>query len=83
MWLADPEAAARLIRAHEAQHEAQLGAYRAHEANLHAHHAAQLRDPRSPWFATWATLKRGLGYEAEYVAWCRWLAESLESATSR
>ena len=49
-------------------------------ADLRTHHAAELADPRSPWFATYLTLQRGIGYEREYAAWCRAAAAQIERA---
>ena len=37
-----------------------------------------LQRPDTQWFATYATLMRGLGYEREYAAWCGWLADQLQ-----
>jgi Virulence activator alpha C-term len=35
-------------------------------------------DRRTPEFATYATLRRGIGYENELAEWCAWLAADLE-----
>jgi DNA-binding PadR family transcriptional regulator len=78
MWLVAPQEAAALLRAEERVHAARLAEYERHRADVERHWADDLRDVTSPRFATYATLRRGLGYEAEYVAWCRWLADKLE-----
>jgi hypothetical protein len=41
-------------------------------------HETEMRSPDSPWFAAYATLRRGIGYEKEYAEWCRWIADSVE-----
>jgi hypothetical protein len=82
LWLADPRAAASLFREHALRHEAQLEQYRQIEAEM-VHGAGGLMPPvDSPGFAAYATLQRGLGYEHEYAAWCRWVAEQLETGAS-
>jgi hypothetical protein len=45
-------------------------------------HEAEVHDPDSPWFAAYATLRRGIGYEREYAGWCRWMADSVERRES-
>jgi hypothetical protein len=42
---------------------------------MQADFQAAIGDPASPPFATYLTLQRGLSYEREYAAWCRWAAE--------
>src|SRR5215216_2705386 len=66
VWLADKEEAARLYR------EEELRAW------MESEHGQELRSPDSPWFASYASLRRGIGYEKEYAEWCRWVADSLE-----
>jgi DNA-binding PadR family transcriptional regulator len=78
LWVADSSRAAALFRAEETRHRKRLAEYRAFEKQIEAGWQAQLDDPSTPEFATWATLLRGLGYEKEYAEWCRRLADLLE-----
>ena len=79
VWLADKEEATRLFREEELRHEEQLAHYEELRAWMESEHGQQLRNPDSPWFAGYAALRRGIGYEREYAEWCRWVADSLES----
>jgi DNA-binding PadR family transcriptional regulator len=78
VWLADKEEAARLYREEELRHEEQLAHYEELRAWMESEHGQELRSPDSPWFASYASLRRGIGYEKEYAEWCRWVADSLE-----
>jgi DNA-binding PadR family transcriptional regulator len=81
LWLAEPAAAAELLRREEQRHRERLARYRGFEAEVQEHWQAHLDDPRAPEFATWATLRRGLAHEKGYVAWLTWLAGVLERAS--
>jgi DNA-binding PadR family transcriptional regulator len=83
LWLADPPAALALFREHERRHEAQLAQYREIEARLGQDTAGVLPPADTPEFATYAALQRGIGYEQEYAAWCRWVADQLEAAANK
>ena len=80
LWLADPQAALALFREHERRHEAQLAQYREIEGQWTGGAAGALPPVDTPEFAAYATLQRGIGYEREYAAWCRWVADRLEAA---
>jgi DNA-binding PadR family transcriptional regulator len=80
LWLAEPARAAALLRGEEQRHRERLTRYRGFEAEVLEHWKADLDDPRSPRFATWATLRRGVEYESGYVKWLAWLAGVLEEA---
>jgi DNA-binding PadR family transcriptional regulator len=80
LWLADPRAATALFREHERRHEAQLAHYREIEAGMVRSTDGIMPPVDTPEFAAYATLQRGLGYEREYAAWCRWVADQLEAA---
>ena len=80
VWLADKEEAARLFREEERLHEEQLSHYEELRTWMEAEHESEVRSPHSPWFASYATLRRGIGYEKEYAEWCRWMADSVEKA---
>ena len=68
----------RLFREEQHLHEEQLAHYEEIRAWLEGNHGRETRSPDSPWFADYAALRRGIGYEKEYTEWCRWMAESLE-----
>src|SRR5215210_4286400 len=78
VWLADKEKAALLFREEELRHEEQLAYYEELRAWMEGEHENEVRDPGSPWFAAYATLRRGIGFEKEYTEWCRWVADSVE-----
>ncbi|MDQ3498899.1 MAG: PadR family transcriptional regulator, partial [Actinomycetota bacterium] len=78
VWLADKEEAARLFREEQLRHEEQLAHYEELQAWMESRHSQELRSLDSPWFASYASLRRGIGYEKEYAGWCRWVADSIE-----
>ncbi|HET7478159.1 MAG TPA: PadR family transcriptional regulator [Rubrobacteraceae bacterium] len=78
VWLADPEKAARLFREEELRHEEQLARYEKTRDWMESEHGEEVNRPDSPWFAGYASLRRGIGYETEYAQWCRWVADSIE-----
>jgi PadR family transcriptional regulator AphA len=76
VWLANPARAAALLRQQERQHREQLALYEAYQREAEA--SPHVADPRTAEFATYATLRRGIGYERELADWCGWLAAKLE-----
>jgi len=80
LWLADREAAVALIRAQEALHAERLAEYRRMLRQMKSEEGPKLLDPSQPAFGNHATLRRGVGYERELVAWCRWLIGALAAA---
>jgi DNA-binding PadR family transcriptional regulator len=78
LWLADPEQAIALFRQEEERHAAQLAAYEATIASMERECGGDLRQQDSPQFGNYLALMRGIGYEREYAAWCRWVVEELE-----
>ncbi|OLV15541.1 PadR family transcriptional regulator [Deinococcus marmoris] len=78
IWLADPAAAARMMREHAQTHAAHLAEFQSGLSNLEGEAGAALWQPDSPWFGVHAVLRRGIGYEREYSEWCEWLAQCLE-----
>ena len=82
LWLADPAAGAALVREQERQHRAQLACYEDYRAEMEQHCGPALLRPDTPEWATYATLRRGLGYERELADWCAWVADQLEAAQS-
>jgi DNA-binding PadR family transcriptional regulator len=77
VWQADPAAARMLFERHAALHEAQLAQYEAYRQQMETAAGDALPGAATPEFATYAALRRGIGYEREYAAWCRWLAAAL------
>jgi len=77
VWLADREEALRLFREEGLAHEEQIAHYEELRAWMEGEYGKEVRDPGSPWFASYATLRRGIGYEKEYAEWCLWMADSL------
>jgi DNA-binding PadR family transcriptional regulator len=78
VWLADEEDAVRLFREEELRHEEQLAHYEELRAWMEGAWREALARTDGPEFATYATLRRGIGYEKEYAGWCRWMADSIE-----
>ena len=79
VWLADKEKAVRLFREEGLQARGAARALRGAEDLDGGEHVAEDLSPRlAPWFAAYATLRRGIGYEREYAEWCRWMADSVE-----
>jgi DNA-binding PadR family transcriptional regulator len=78
VWLADKGQVARLFREEGVRREEQLAHYEAMRTWMEDEHETEMRSPDSPWFAAYATLRRGIGYEKEYAEWCRWMADSVE-----
>ena len=82
VWLADPEKAARLFREEALRHEEQLARYEETRAWMEREQGENVRRVDSPWFAGYASLRRGLIYERGYEEWCRWVADQLEKGAS-
>lgn len=79
IWLADPSAAAQMMRAHAQVHAERLTEFERRLGWLERHTAGQMDRLDSPWFGVHAVLKRGIGFEREYLEWCRWLTERLSA----
>ena len=77
-WLADSEETVALFRDQQRRHEEQLRHYEGIEKWMKREWGRETMAPRSPMFATYATLRRGLVHERGYAEWCRWVADSLE-----
>lgn len=77
LWLADSKAAVQMMRDHAEAHAERLAEY---ERRLELVKRKTNKQPslESPWFGVQAVLMRGIGYEREYVAWCKWMIERLE-----
>lgn len=81
VWAADPRHAAALFREHEQRHEEQLSEYERRVAVMEREWGEDLHRVNSPRFASYAAIRRGIGYEREYASWCGWVAEQLEAGT--
>lgn len=78
VWLADRPKAAALFREEQRRHEAQLAQYEGYRVDMERGLGDALRQVDSSHFASYATLRRGIGYERELIEWCRWVADQLE-----
>jgi DNA-binding PadR family transcriptional regulator len=78
LWLADAELALAQFQAQERQHQATLAAYEAELARIEGQWGDQLALLETPDFGDYLTVKRGVGYEREYLAWLRWAMGLLE-----
>jgi DNA-binding PadR family transcriptional regulator len=83
IWLLEPARAVALLLDHAHRREERLARYEGFERDLRERFGAELDDPRSPRFATYLTLRRGMSYEREYAAWCRAAAEQLGREAER
>ena len=79
LWLVEPAQAASVVRAKADEHRAVLNEYEQRERESERHHAAALRNPERPEFASYATLRRGISFERHAIAWCEWLVSALET----
>lgn len=77
LWLISPERATDFMRRVRRDHGDRLATYLEEERDLSAQHAVDLDNPASPDFAAYATLRAGIGYEQQLIAWCDWLLERL------
>ena len=80
LWLADPNAARVLFRTHEQHHVEQLKRYEAAQQKLVEEAGADIERVDSPYFARYATIGIGIGYERLYSEWCRWVVQQIEQA---
>ena len=77
VWQVEPAKARALFAEHAALHEAQLAKYQGFRTLMEASTAGALPGVDTEEFATYAALMRGIGYEREAAAWCRWMEEAL------
>ena len=83
LWLADPEQALLQFQEQERYHQANLAAYEAGLAMLEERWGDRLALMKIPDFGDYLTVKRGVGYEREYIAWLRWAMAILEERVKR
>ncbi len=77
LWTADPQRARAMVAAQREADEATLRHYEEMERAMHREHPAALANPATPEFSSYATLRRGLSYQAHAIAWCDWLLSEL------
>jgi DNA-binding PadR family transcriptional regulator len=78
LWLADPQLALLQFQEQERYHQANLAAYEAALAALEERWGERLALMDIPDFGDYLTVKRGVGYERDYIAWLRWVMALLE-----
>lgn len=78
LWLADSAEALVQFRAHERYHQEQLAAYESDLADVEQRWGAALVHLDEPPFGDFLTVRRGVGYEREYLAWLHWVIAILE-----
>lgn len=76
-WVTNRSTTLRVLRDAEARHARQLSVYLARRAS--AESRGDLDPPGSAWFADYATLRRGIGFERGRLAWVRWLIARIEA----
>jgi DNA-binding PadR family transcriptional regulator len=77
VWLADRPQALALFQDQAHAHAQQLAEYQAFASLMQRECGPALQDPGSAWFATYATLQRGIRTEQSAVEWCEWVADQL------
>jgi DNA-binding PadR family transcriptional regulator len=78
LWLADPEQALIQFQEQERYHQANLDAYEASLAMLVERRGDRLSLMNIPDFGDYLTVKRGVGYERDYISWLQWVMAILE-----
>jgi PadR family transcriptional regulator AphA len=78
LWLADPQQALLQFQEQERYHQANLAAYEAALAMLEERWGARLALMNIPEFGDYLTVKRGVGYERDYIAWLQVVMAILE-----
>jgi DNA-binding PadR family transcriptional regulator len=78
LWLADTEQALLQFQEQERYHQANLAAYEAALSMLEERWGARLALMNISDFGDYLTVKRGVGYERDYIAWLQWVMAILE-----
>jgi DNA-binding PadR family transcriptional regulator len=78
LWLADPEQAFIQFQEQERYHQANLAAYEVELARLEECWGTRIALMTTPDFGDYLTVKRGVGYERDYIAWLQWAMAILE-----
>ncbi|MGI8859763.1 MAG: PadR family transcriptional regulator [Rubrobacteraceae bacterium] len=82
VWLAEPGAAAALFEEQGRRHEEQLKQYEEIEAWMEKNWGESPGRMGFEDFASYAALRRGIGFERDYAGWCRWVAAGLQERQS-
>jgi DNA-binding PadR family transcriptional regulator len=80
IWLSDPQTAAQLMQDHAQVHADRLKDFEGRLERLHSKAGTDTIRLDSPWFGILAVLKRGIGFEREYLEWCEWMLRCLSKA---
>jgi DNA-binding PadR family transcriptional regulator len=75
LWLGDPEQARALFLEHARLHAETLAHYEEIWTTLETRFGGPPRDFHAPEFSSYLTLRCGISYEREYIAWCYWVAD--------
>ena len=78
LWLADAAQVLIQFQAQERSHQASLAAYTVELARLEDLWGDQIALLTTPDFGDYLTVKRGVSYEQEYVAWLQWVMAILQ-----
>src|SRR5262249_38316625 len=68
------EAAARMFAAEEAKQSERLSEYEAARRRVESRHNGGPPPPRHPDFGNYATLRFGIDYQRQRIAWLRWIS---------
>lgn len=79
LWLADAEKALPHFREHANYHREHLVAYEASLAEMEEQWGAAIALLNTQEFGDYLTVKRGVSYEREYLAWLEWSITILEA----
>ena len=82
IWLSEPNKAIEILKTHAATHAARLADFETRLEKLHRSHGQELEQLNSPWFGVLAVLKRGIGFEREYLEWCNWMLGVFKASES-
>jgi len=82
IWLADEMPAVDLFREQERLHAERLALYEQIQAKIERESEGKPHH-NEPRFGDYATVRMGVAYEREYVAWCRWMIEQLQQDLER
>ena len=83
MWQISQAEALQILAHHEQQHASQLAIYEELRDWIHKYWVDNERRMDIPWFSIYLTVVRGIGFEREYTAWCRWAADLLMGKIDR
>jgi hypothetical protein len=76
-WVADPTATGRVFAGQIAAHRERLNQYLADWDAVQRRHGGGPPPATDPDFGSYATLRFGIDYERNRIAWLEWMAEAL------